>query len=167
MGEPYWDRAPLRPHRLPVTITNVPALHPLFVIPLGPHEGVWIHWLGRRSICCSQHDCKHCLTLPADWAGYMPVLAYRPALPQPWEPTVLHFTSRIEDLMSGPVIGHVLELWRDPKTPNGKMQGRVSEKVPPKGMVLPPPFDIRPVLKHMWHGGRRRPDRGEEGRAAE
>ena len=45
---------------------------------LGPWVGVWIHWVGRRTMPCLNEDCpKARHNRPIRWCGYAPIVIFR------------------------------------------------------------------------------------------
>lgn len=153
-----WDDAPSFPNRLDVQVHAVKENSTSFIRLLGPHQGVWVHTIqvGRHKRPKPHHtkDCPHCSPKNEKvWKPYVASLLYNPKFSGRWGYVVLELTAAaFEDvtLVVQPEHwrGQVIEVSRG-KT-NARLRARWCEDWTRDLGVLPPPFDVRPVLERLW-----------------
>ncbi len=162
-----WDDGPpsVPPQTPGVTVYTVRPGSTLYFRLLGPWRGVWLHWLGARSLpCTGRGDCPHCANAnPAvnalRWKGYAPALRWD-FIPggegkQGWIPCVLEITENVKDVLAGlELAGQVVELKRPRGRPNARVEASLIDR--PANAPLPPPFDVEPILMKLWGLHRRR-----------
>jgi len=116
------------------------------------YKGVFTHYVKRRSVLCGGDDCDgptH--KTPKIWKGYAAVELWNAATNH-WNPFVLEITESLElDLRGKWRRGQVWEFYREMPTKKKSMPitGKLLEERDPSS--VPPEFDYRPVLLHLYH----------------
>jgi len=145
------------PQRNPEIRIWKPTHEPRLFIVLGPPVGVWVHWLGKRSMPCERDKCppsRH--HKPCHWIGYAPAAMWdfgvSPAGHQwgKWIRIVLplseqiepHFRVAEENYPSAPVKLKLAKSGRGIEILTVDKSGKPTE--------LPGPFNVKPVLFRAW-----------------
>ncbi len=153
-----WDDAPSFPNRLDVPVHAVKENSSSFIRLLGPPQGVWVHTIqvGRqkRPKPHQVKDCPHCSPKnQAVWKPYAGSLLYLRHPKPDWKYVVLEMTAAAyEELLAVIELskwrGQVVEFSRG-KT-NSRLRARWCQEWTRDLGVIPPPFDVRPVLQRLW-----------------
>lgn len=141
------------PKNQPVRVYRVEEGATVDLIALsGSYGGCFTHWARGRSVLCRGAECpaeKH--RLDRFWKGYAPVWRFDPVSKLMWA-CVLEISEHAElDLRGVWSRGQLWRLSREASagqqhTPcAAELRGRVNET------MLPPPFDVRPILLHLFH----------------
>ena len=133
---------------------------PAVVIVLAPPTGVWLHWLGYRSVPCTTEACAHCAGgLPRRWAGYSPALR-APATHADaqlyfarWPQCVLHVPAGAKPVFEDPLLLG-MRLMICAETLGGVRNCLVVKRTNnglPREEARALAFDVRPVLEQLWN----------------
>lgn len=162
MSTIFWDdRSPSDSGaaRVPIPVWNLAPNKKAFVRFLGPWRGVWLHWLDHSFPCCGG-GCPFCAEGRATfWMGYAPALLWDAA----WKAIVCPVSESVADVLGDrQLAGLVVELHRRGRRPNSPWICAVIDR--PLKDVLPPAFDVEPILRRLWRlrlpSGRRMADAG-------
>lgn len=140
---------------VPLELFRVPAGRTVRIRTLtsGMILGFRVHWRKGGSDYCDPETCfQKCGGFRAEWKGYLPVHRWQPGL-NAWVPCVLEVTENADHDMGGCVSrGQVWEFVRDAKRrgQGSKLSAGFVEQL--DGQLLPPAFDMLPVLAHIWRG---------------
>lgn len=143
-----------QPPSVPNATIYRPKETPVWIVALGPPVGVWVHWMGKRSLPCLGDQCpaaRH--RRPVHWTGYLPA-----ALPKgPGAPAdAPEFTSIVvplsdrndEDLRAALAAGRPCLQIVGRK--NGKGWDLLKSKAVKRGACPLNAFDVRLVLMRAW-----------------
>lgn len=114
--------------------------------------GLFTHYVKRRSVLCQGEDCEAAIHRAGKiWKGYAAVELWN-APTNRWNPFVLEITESLElDLRGIWKRGQVWEFYRElpVKKKSMPISGKLLEERDPT--TVPPAFDFRPVLLHLYH----------------
>jgi hypothetical protein len=126
--------------------------------------GCWVHWAPKTLPCLGDKDaCPLCdARIPKRWVGYLGCW-----LPESDRLVLLEVTRdaalacpELDDGLLPDLIGWRVSLSRAAPTKSGRVviqfEGQVDDLC-----SLPPPFDVKEVLRHVWAGTMRRVGRGK------
>lgn len=158
MEDVFWDDDPSFPHTLPVQVHAPRAGNNSFLRLLGPHVGAFTHYLKegrkRRPTPCLKGRCPHCeRKLLKVWKAYVPALLWRPSFKPNWlhvvgEITDSSFAELLKQVKPGDFRGKVVEVSRGQTS--SLMRVRLVEDPQRDSGQLPPPFDVKIVLRRLW-----------------
>lgn len=116
------------------------------------YSGLFTHYVRGRSVYCQGEKCEATVhRTDKVWKGYAAVELWNVATKK-WTPAVLEITEALElDLRGLWKRGQVWEFYRDTPIQKKKMpiMGKLLEERDPAS--LPPAFDFRSVLLHLYH----------------
>jgi hypothetical protein len=116
------------------------------------YRGIFTHYARGRSVYCQGDKCEATLhKLDRVWKGYAAVELWNVATKK-WNPVVLEISEALElDLRGFWKRGQVWEFYRDLPTKKKSMpiMGKLLEERDP--LAMPPEFDFKPVLLHLYH----------------
>lgn len=146
-----------------IRVLTVHKHRPLVVRLLDAPKGVWVHWLGHRSLPCREERCEHCGKAPLRWKAYAPCVAWlvdpKTGVPS-WVKRVVELTENAVGHLRLIELGRTVRLTRKHEAPNAPVLVAVSNEQAQS--PLPPSFDVIPYMERVWGALMRDPD-DEEG----
>jgi len=116
------------------------------------YAGLFTHYTRGRSVYCKGDQCDSVVhKVDRIWKGYAAVELWNVATKK-WTPVVLEISEALElDLRGLWKRGQVWEFYRDRPTSKKAMpiMGKLLEERGPDS--VPPPFDFKAVLMHLYH----------------
>lgn len=160
-----------KPPSVPLARIWTPPDLDSWVVLLGRWSGVWIHWIGRRSVPCLGPQCPSNRHLkPAHWAGYAPAAVAQLATDgtrkvQGWTAIVLPISAELAAELEPQLVPFPGPLLHIHRSAGKRVWAVKSVKSTPKGEHFPAAFDPRPSLYRLW--GIRPPEPDQAGDQAD
>lgn len=162
-GPLAWDDGGTTPvdNSTDIDVFCVPPGPPTFIRLLGPVRGIWLHWVGARARPCTKTKATRCVLCDEGshsiaetrWKGYAPAQRWgaNNLGSLDWILCVVEVTERANEAIKGrQILGLVVEMKRADARPQSRLLVKIIERPPSNSAPPPPPFDVTPILIHMW-----------------